>query len=152
MLEFILKKGSLFTGISPGVSFFRMKHVLVSMLIIAMLGCAGNQKRGINSVGSILLIHGSAPFNEDGNVPDSRAGRYQKTDFYLKLARSLETNGWNVVRYSKPGVSMEAVDFNEYSKTDIRFSYFMVMLTPRYRYQRPMSGKSDFRQTEFKFA
>lgn len=66
-----------------------------------------------------MLIHGSAPFNEDGNVPDSRAGRYRKTDFYLKLARSLETNGWNVVRYSKPGVSMEAVDFNEYSKTDI---------------------------------
>lgn len=119
MLEFILKKGSLFTGISAGVSLFRMKHVLVPMLMIVMLGCVGNQKRGINSVGSILLIHGSAPFNENGNVPDSRAGRYQKTDFYLKLARSLETNGWNVVRYSKPGVSMEAVDFNEYRKTDI---------------------------------
>lgn len=72
---------------------------------------------GINF--TVLLIHGSAPFNEDGNVPDPRAGKYQKTDFFRDLANLLETRGWMVVRYSKPGVSKDKINFEEYKNTDL---------------------------------
>ena len=70
--------------------------------------------------GSILLIHGSAPFNEDGLVPDVRAGKYAKTQFYKNLALELEKQGWSVVRYSKPGVFHDHIDFQIYKTTDVR--------------------------------
>lgn len=69
--------------------------------------------------GSILLIHGSAPFNQDGRVPDARAGRYSKTEFYKNLAQELVKDGWYVLRYNKPGVYQDRVDFDIYKTTDL---------------------------------
>lgn len=69
--------------------------------------------------GSILLIHGSAPFNEEGNVPDARAGRYVRTNFFGDLARELERRGWTALRYSKPGVFHDHIDFGIYKTTDV---------------------------------
>lgn len=69
--------------------------------------------------GSILLIHGSAPFHESGRVPDARAGFYADFNFYSELAAGFEKLGWKTVRYSKPGVSDEGVDFSAYCKTDL---------------------------------
>ncbi len=74
----------------------------------------------LKSSGSILLIHGSAPFNEDGNVPDKRAGRYEKTNFYKDLADELTVKGFKVFRYSKLGVSSSSINFDEYKKTDLQ--------------------------------
>jgi alpha-beta hydrolase superfamily lysophospholipase len=70
-------------------------------------------------LGSILLIHGSAPFDKDGNVPDTRAGRYQHTNIYKDLASALEARGWQVYRYAKPGVTPQGVDYEQYKKTDL---------------------------------
>ena len=70
-------------------------------------------------VGSILLIHGSAPFNKDGRVPDSRAGKYAKMAFYKDLSDELERFGWKTFRYNKTGVTNHKVDYSKYKKTDL---------------------------------
>ncbi|MCM2280545.1 MAG: alpha/beta hydrolase [Bdellovibrionaceae bacterium] len=70
--------------------------------------------------GSILLIHGSAPFNRDGRVPDTRAGRYATTAFFEDIRKELESRGWHVVTYSKPGVFEDRVDYNTYKTTDLK--------------------------------
>jgi len=72
------------------------------------------------SKGTILLIHGSAPFNLDGRIPIEGDSIYSKISFYKDLAWSLNTLGWSVVRYSKLGVSQNSVDFEEYKKTDLK--------------------------------
>lgn len=78
-----------------------------------------SSKRSDNHVGSILLIHGSAPFDANGNVPHEGAGRYKNTNFYRDLAVDLEARGWRVFRYSKPGVGKSSVDFENYKNTDM---------------------------------
>jgi len=105
-----------------------MKLCLLWVVIVQLLGCAGNLHKEVrlknpdlpNKKGTILLIHGSAPFNEDGNVPDARAGRYHQTNFYKFLSEELEKRSWKVVRYSKPGVYQDHIDFNIYKTTDIK--------------------------------
>src|SRR3989344_5902151 len=72
------------------------------------------------SKGTILLIHGSAPFNLDGHVPIKGESIYSKISFYKDLALSLNALGWRVARYSKPGVNQNSVNFKEYKKTDLK--------------------------------
>lgn len=69
--------------------------------------------------GTILLIHGSAPFNEDGRVPLDHDSVYVRTHFYRDLAQHLGACGWDTVRYAKPGVGANHVDFDLYKKTDL---------------------------------
>jgi len=38
--------------------------------------------------GTILLIHGSAPFNKEGRVPDRRDGKYSKMYFWETCQKS----------------------------------------------------------------
>lgn len=71
------------------------------------------------SKGTILLIHGSGPFNIDGRIPIETGSIYSKISFYKHLAISLNQNGWSVVRYSRPGVRRNFIDFNRYKITDL---------------------------------
>ena len=73
----------------------------------------------VEVVGSILLIHGSAPFNVDGRVPDPRAGKYADMTFFKDIAAELEALGWKVFRYAKPGVNQDSIDFLKYRETDL---------------------------------
>ena len=78
------------------------------------------QPTGTPSRGAVLLVHGSAPFNLDGRIPAPGVEtRYAKTDFYKDLAASLRAAGWNVLRYSKPGVHKDSIDQAAYAKTDL---------------------------------
>lgn len=107
----------------------RLKQLLPVVLVIAVsISCSTmttgedrmeNKAHSKFQKGTILLIHGSAPFNQDGRVPDARAGRYSKTEFYKTLAQELEKDGWNVVRYNKPGVYQDRIDFDIYKTTDL---------------------------------
>ena len=74
---------------------------------------------GGKEIGHILLIHGSAPFNRDGQLPIKGKGIYSKIAFFKKIADELEKKGWRVVRYSKFGVYHDRVNFDEYKKTDL---------------------------------
>lgn len=72
-----------------------------------------------HSLGTILLIHGSAPFNLDGVIPGaSRDIRYVCEPFFRDLSIRLRAMGWNVARYSKPGVNDTRIDFNDYRRTN----------------------------------
>jgi pimeloyl-ACP methyl ester carboxylesterase len=72
------------------------------------------------SRGTVLLVHGSAPFDLDGRIPVADLGSsYAKTAFYRDLAADLRAAGWSVLRYSKPGVHENGVDSVEYAKTDL---------------------------------
>lgn len=74
-----------------------------------------------DSLGTILLIHGSAPFNADGLIPGaSRDLRYANDPFFRDLSLRLRTKGLTVTRYSKPGVSDTRVDFTVYRRTNYR--------------------------------
>lgn len=75
---------------------------------------------GRRPLGSILLIHGSAPFNLDGRIPLERAkSPYARTHFYRDLSARLRQKGWSVLRYSKPGVQLGSVDQEAYARTDL---------------------------------
>jgi len=79
------------------------------------------------SRGSILLVHGSAPFNLDGRIPaPGIESPYAKTDFYKDLAASLRAAGWSVLRYSKPGVRKARVDGTEYARTDLALLFWQL--------------------------
>lgn len=107
----------------------RLKQLSPIVLVMAAsIGCATmmaredrmeNKTHSKSQKGSILLIHGSAPFNQEGRVPDSRAGLYSKTEFYKNLAQELEKSGWFVLRYNKPGVYQDRIDFEIYKTTDL---------------------------------
>jgi len=96
-----------------------MVRRLYILLFLFLVGCVSSSTNPNKSLGSILLIHGSAPFDENGNVPDKRAGKYEHTNFYRDLAASLEARGWRVFRYSKPGVGKTSIDFEKYKTTDV---------------------------------
>lgn len=68
--------------------------------------------------GTILLVHGSAPFNQNGRVPWKTESVYSRVEFFRLLASKLNQDGWDTVRYSKPGVALETIDFDTYKKTD----------------------------------
>ena len=68
---------------------------------------------------SVLLIHGSAPFNLDGRVPVAGLkSPYARSDFYRDLSEALRRAGFSVLRYSKPGVSRAGLDRAAYAHTD----------------------------------
>ena len=70
--------------------------------------------------GSVLLVHGSAPFNENGRVPlQGEKVRYSKHDFYKDLSTALRAAGFSVLRYAKPGVGKDGVDRQAYARTDV---------------------------------
>lgn len=49
--------------------------------------------------GTILMIHGSGPFDLDGRCAE---GRYSKEPFFRDLAAAFREEGWGTLRYSKP--------------------------------------------------
>jgi hypothetical protein len=81
--------------------------------------------------GTILLIHDDAPLNIKGQIAFSDAhkkGRKKESDqerdgvqqpTYLELAKILNQNGWNTVRYTRVGVYNHHTDFKEYAETDL---------------------------------
>lgn len=71
------------------------------------------------ALGTILLVHGSAPFNLDGRIPIETHGPYSRVELFRELAEALNRHGWDVLRYAKPGVSRDRVDFAQYKKTDL---------------------------------
>ena len=74
-----------------------------------------------SSRGSILLIHGSAPFNIDGRIPlDGVDSPYAREPFYRDLACRFVAAGWGVLRYNKPGVATDQINPAAYSSTDLR--------------------------------
>jgi pimeloyl-ACP methyl ester carboxylesterase len=70
------------------------------------------------SRGSILLVHGSAPFNLDGRIPIESDSPYARTAFYRDMSIGLHAAGWSTLRYNKPGVHDDRVDFSEYAASD----------------------------------
>ncbi len=70
------------------------------------------------SRGSILLVHGSAPFNLDGRIPIESDSPYARTAFYRDLSKGLLAAGWSTLRYNKPGVHDDQVDGSEYAASD----------------------------------
>lgn len=73
---------------------------------------------GRRSRGSLLLVHGSAPFNLDGRTPVNDDSPYARTSFYLDLSKGLRAAGWSTLRYNKPGVHEDRVDGAEYATSD----------------------------------
>ena len=78
--------------------------------------------------GTILLIHGTAPQNIDGQIAikdiyekiiaqDPELYIVQPT--YKNLAIKLNSLGWNTVRYTRVGVYQSNVNVEEYGKTDL---------------------------------
>ncbi len=83
-------------------------------------GCYTFDKPVSSPRGSVLLIHGSAPFNLDGRIPvDGLDSPYAREPFYHDLALHLVTAGWNVLRYAKPGVAPDRIDHAGYATTDL---------------------------------
>jgi len=81
------------------------------------------------SKGTILLIHGTAPQNIDGQLPVERVQKLLKEKdpshyiiqpTYRNLAKELNALGWDTVRYTRLGVYQDHVDAAEYSKTDLK--------------------------------
>ncbi len=70
-------------------------------------------------LGSVLLIHGSAPFNVNGRIPvPGLKSPYAKSEFYKDLSEALRAAGWSVLRYAKPGVHRGRLDRKAYALTD----------------------------------
>jgi hypothetical protein len=70
--------------------------------------------------GTILLVHGSAPFNMDGRIPlPGLRSPYARDRFYLDLSTQLRRAGWSVLRYNKVGVHLHSVDKEAYAGTDV---------------------------------
>ena len=70
--------------------------------------------------GSVLLVHGSAPFNADGFIPlKGTTTPYGRHPFFRDLALVLRNQGFHVVRYSKPGVFQDGVNSVVYAMTDL---------------------------------
>ena len=81
------------------------------------------------SKGTILLIHGTAPQNIDGQLPVERVQKLLKEKdpshyivqpTYRNLAKELNALGWDTVRYTRLGVYQDHVDGAEYAKTDLK--------------------------------
>ncbi|MBF0315096.1 MAG: hypothetical protein HQK52_16855 [Oligoflexia bacterium] len=81
-----------------------------------------------NSKGTILLIHGTASQNIDGQLPAEEVQKkIIKTDpnhyiihpTYKELASRLNSLGWDTFRYTRVGVYQNHVDLNEYATTDL---------------------------------
>ena len=94
--------------------FFRVylkKNYLPSTMLI-------ERPRG-TARGSVLLIHGSAPFNVDGRIPvPGLESPYARSDFFKDLSAALVAAGWSVLRYAKPGVHADRLDRAAYARTD----------------------------------
>lgn len=69
--------------------------------------------------GSVLLVHGSAPFDRDGRIPGGGTSPYADEPFFRDLAAALRAQGWATLRYDKPGVGPAGVDSDRYSRTDL---------------------------------
>ena len=110
-----------------------IKFVFSIIFLFQFVGCSNMAKKEnpntrsyiltkpeqVESKGTILLIHGSAPFNIDGRVPVKSESLYSKITFYKDLAEQLNILGWAVVCYAKPGVHQGHVDFDVYKTTDL---------------------------------
>lgn len=81
------------------------------------------------SNGTILLIHGTAPQNIDGQISVPKAHEHlNKTDpehymikkTYRKLSKHLNKLGWNTVRYTRLGVYSQNINLIEYGQTDLK--------------------------------
>jgi len=74
---------------------------------------------GQPSKGSILLVHGTAPMNIDGVIPGCTP-KYPLglIPTYKELSEVLTGGGWSTLRYTRPGVSQDSVDWDQYMKVD----------------------------------
>lgn len=74
---------------------------------------------GVGSKGSILLVHGTAPMDIDGNIPKCDS-RYPLgcMSLYKRLSKVLNSGGWSTLRYTRSGVNHESINWNEYMKVD----------------------------------
>lgn len=110
-------------------------RLALPLILVWIVGCVTMEKneastpktaflldraKGSPSIGTILLIHGSAPFNGEGRIPIETNSKYSKIPFYKGLASALNHRGWDVARYSKPGVTDHGIDFNQYKQTDLK--------------------------------
>jgi len=71
------------------------------------------------SQGSILLVHGTAPVNIDGIIPGCTP-KYPlgMMPTYRELSEVLTGGGWSTLRYTRPGISQDSVDWDQYMKVD----------------------------------
>lgn len=81
------------------------------------------------SKGTILLIHGTAPQNIDGKLPDQKvqtilkakdSTHYLLQPTYKELAAALNSFGWDTIRYTRHGVFQDHINFDEYKKVDLK--------------------------------
>lgn len=74
---------------------------------------------GIESRGSILLVHGTAPMNIDGDIPGCDSSySLGCMSLYKELSKTLTNGGWSTLRYTRSGVNHESINWDEYMKVD----------------------------------
>ncbi len=75
---------------------------------------------GMESRGSILLVHGTAAMNLEGNIPGVSYEKYPlgAMSLYEQLSKVLTSNGWSTLRYTRHGVYQDRINFDEYMKVD----------------------------------
>jgi len=116
-----------------------MKTIITLVLWGLIMGCSTQDFRNnsiykntelifdkatTKSKGTILLIHGTAPQNLDGQIPipeitKAMPNHYLTLPTYKNLSRELNELGWDTVRYTRLGVYHTKVNIDEYSKTDL---------------------------------
>lgn len=74
---------------------------------------------GVESKGSILLVHGTSTMDLDGNMPNC-GPEYPlgSMSLYKRLSEILTNGGWSTLHYTRRGVSKDSVDSDEYMKVD----------------------------------
>lgn len=76
----------------------------------------------MKSKGSILLVHGTAAMNLEGNIPGISFEEYPlgAISLYEKLSRILTSKGWSTLRYTRSGVYQAKINWDEYMKVDFK--------------------------------
>lgn len=76
---------------------------------------------GMESKGSILLVHGTSAMNIDGNVPGVTKEQYPLGNMsaYKQLADRFAQERWSTLRYTRRGVHNDHIDWEEYNQVDL---------------------------------
>lgn len=77
---------------------------------------------GMESRGSILLVHGTAAMNLEGNIPGISFEQYPMgaMSLYEQLSKMLTSEGWSTLRYTRSGVYLDSINWDEYMKVDYK--------------------------------
>lgn len=80
-----------------------------------------NHPQGMESKGTILLVHGTAAMNIDGNIPGVTAEQYTiaQMSLYKRLSDKFLEAGWSTLRYTRAGVLEDRINYEEYNKVDL---------------------------------